>query len=1389
MNKKIPSQLNDDDLLGISQQGHIELDRFNLQMEKSRQRMILYSDILQTIRQSDDLLSVFGIITNKLLRFLQAVHVSIYKMNRSGNAIYGTGIKGGFIAEAKATSCESCSQIQIENILYSEHQWGEEVTGIIIDHYTAGITRCELNLAEVFAGKAYLLVPIVLPEMDGDCPLWGFLTVHQCTASSHTDFQSTWDQDDVLLLHQIAMQIEIMLQKVEHDNTLLLQLEEADRAYASLYRWAQQYRSLVEQIPSVSYVSPITNTPEFAYISPQLKDLLGISAAEWNAGFFNSWAEYVHPDDRDRVQKEVMRSIETNEPFCCEYRFISRKGKIIWVRDNATLGLATDGKTKVLRGSAFDISDRKELDLRFKGIFNNTFQFIGLLSTDGILLEANQTALDFGGLTREDVIGKPIWETYWLSISEATQQRIRQSVKQAAQGEFVRYEIDIYGEGKQIATIDFSLRPLKDDSGQVVLLIPEGRDISEIKAIEKTLRKNEAMLAESQRVAKLGNWEWDILSGEITWSEELFYIFRRDPSIGTPTYEEHLSYFVPEDQQKLNQAVQRAIHHGESYHLELRLSQTDDSYRYVEGIGHVEYGENGEVVRLYGIAQDISDRKAAEAILRHNKAVLRLTIENAPVGIATFDLESRFLNVNQSFCKIYDYSADELLNMRTIDITHPDSIEITLNALSSLINNEVTNVCLEKQYIHKNGHIIDAISRISLIRDDHGKPIQFIANVEDVTERKQTEAKLAAAHIAEAANQAKSEFLAVMSHELRTPMNAVIGMTELLLNTPLSPQQQQYVFTICQGGEVLLSVINNILDFSRIESGKFELEEHPFNLQKCVDEVLNLMTSRIAEKEIELLAMVNLDVPRQIYGDYHRLRQILVNLVSNAIKFTEHGEIVVTVESHLIDQVDQDAKKYEIVFTVRDTGIGIAPDAIAKLFQAFRQADSSINRKYGGTGLGLAICKQLCELMGGQITVESNLGKGSCFHFSILAMEDSSESTASALQIPQEFKGKRILSVNTNSTSQQAIALYTQSWGICLRAVYSANEALQYLSSDNFDVVIIDRQLGEVDALDLAQNIQDIFPTLSLILLTPANATLESMTTNFASIITKPLSASKLYKACFDLFTSHPPQIASRDHNSAIYASIDASFAKKYPFCILLVEDNPINQQILLLMLEKLGYQASSVGNGLEALQSLQKQSYDLLFMDIQMPVMDGLTTTQNIRQLPNQRPWIIGLSANAFTESRDLALSVGMDDYLTKPLQIEDLVAALQRVTNKSNHNPINMEIVANIEMMIGEQGLSQLIDEYLEHSRLSIAKMKAAIKNSDIVTLEAENHSLKGGSGIFGATYLCGLCKELQYLCRDILHHNTNVDITKIEDLVLRIENEYNLVAKAFQAINQEK
>ena len=1381
-------------------------NHLSIEMEKFRSRMLICSEILQSMRQCDNQCDSveknFQAITTKLLNLVQAVHVSIYKLDKFADHHSGIGISGKIVAEAIAPYCQPCSQLQIENILKEEYQWGQDTTGQILDLYTAGMTRCEINLAEIFAGKAYLLVPIILSDREPAHPLWGFLTVYQCTAWGGDSFQSSWDQDDVLMLQQIAMQIEIILQRENRSTRLLEQVREAEQSYATLYRWMEHYRYLVEQIPNVCYVSPITNTPEFAYISPQLQTLLGIHPSKWNAGFFNTWAEYVHPDDRDRVHQAVRHTIETGSPFCCEYRMIASDGKIIWLRDTAHLGLATDGKTQVLRGSAFDISDRKESELRFQGIFNNTFQFVGLLSADGIFLEVNQTALNFGGITRAEVIGKPIWETYWLSISEATQNRMKQAVHQAAQGEFVRYEVDVFGAGQSITTIDFSIRPLKDESGQVILLIPEGRDISELKAIEKALRKSEAMLAKAQQIAKIGNWEWSVIDNITTWSNELFHIFGRAPKLGAPSYEDVLQYYVEEDRQKHIQAVDKAIKDGSSYHLDLRIQKTDGSYIYIEAIGHAEYDDQGQVVRLYGTAQDISDRKLVEAKLLQSEALLKLTIANAPVGIATFDLEGKFLMVNQGFTKIFGYSSEELLNMNKFELTHPDDVAKTLTALNRLIENEVTSVKIKKQYIHKRGHAINVISRYGLVRDEHGKPIQFVGVVEDVTKRKQAEVKLAAAKIAESQNKAKSEFLAVMSHELRTPMNAVIGMTEILGNTPLTRQQQQYVATIRQGGEVLLSVINNILDFSRIESGHFELEEHPFKLQQCIEEVLELMSSRTAEKFLELVTFVSLDVPQQLIGDYTRLRQILVNLVSNAIKFTESGEIIIKVNSRLIDR---ETNTYELRFDIRDTGIGIAPEAIAKLFKAFSQADNSIARQYGGTGLGLAICKQLCERMGGEIGVSSIVGAGSIFSFSIQVRAITEDADTTDVIAP-ELRGKRILSVNTSATLQQAIALYAQPWEMSVQAAYSATDALQFLTTSNFDAILVDRQLiesdgSQIDGLELAKNIQEIFPDLNLILLTPINVILnEGNNVNsvyFGDYITKPISVSKLYQAFCNVFISKkartfPNHISPQPLYESDEILGDENFAKCYPFKILVVEDNPVNQKILLLMLENLGYKAEATENGQKAINAFLDRAYDLIFMDIQMPIMNGLTASKSIRQLPIQQPWIIGLSANAFSESRESAMSAGMNDYLTKPLKSTSLIAALQRIPQQQHlvidHSqpPIDLSILSNLEDSVGTQNLDELINVYLDHSAQAIAIMKEAFQTQDFVTIEAQNHALKGGSATFGAIQLFSSCQALQSLCMMLIKSNahTKEDISKIASLLENIEDQYNYVYQTFQS-----
>jgi CheY-like chemotaxis protein/HPt (histidine-containing phosphotransfer) domain-containing protein len=605
---------------------------------------------------------------------------------------------------------------------------------------------------------------------------------------------------------------------------------------------------------------------------------------------------------------------------------------------------------------------------------------------------------------------------------------------------------------------------------------------------------------------------------------------------------------------------------------------------------------------------------------------------------------------------------------------------------------------------------------------------------------------------------------------------------------------------------MLLSVISDILDFSRIESGQLEIEEQPFNLEQCVEEVLDIMTSRIAEKSLELTALINIDVPKQIVGDYTRLRQILINLVGNAIKFTETGEIVITVTSKLIDPKSNDYElPYELLFNVRDTGVGIAPEAIDRLFKAFSQADSSITRQYGGTGLGLAISKQLCELMGGKISVKSKVGKGSTFSFSIRTTAIAHEPMTIAPEY-MAIMGKRILLVITNPTIRQAIALYTQPWEMSTQIALSAAEALQCLELSSFDVVLIDtkmdRNMVKSDLLELAQDIQDSYPDLKLILLdsitTIASPSLITNPVNFAAHITKPITASKLYQAFTNIFAissnlnkvnnNVDPSISnSHQLNSQL---LDENFAKLHPFRILVAEDNLVNQQILLLLLEKLGYAAEAVDDGLQAIKALSRQSYDLIFMDIQMPIMDGLTATKNIREMSNCDPWIIGLSANASVESYKSASSSGMDDYFTKPFQIENLIAALQRVppsrSPEPSHLGIDLKTFTVLENAVGASHLSGLIAIYLDQSAQAISDMRESFKNRDFVGIEAENHSLKGGSGTFGAIQLFKLCQNTESLCNKLIksHNYTDQDVDNLDSILQKIEQEYNRVAEELRS-----
>jgi len=669
-----------------------------------------------------------------------------------------------------------------------------------------------------------------------------------------------------------------------------------------------------------------------------------------------------------------------------------------------------------------------------------------------------------------------------------------------------------------------------------------------------------------------------------------------------------------------------------------------------------------------GLDRDVTERMRVENELRESNEKLRLIFENAFDGISIYEeipAEERriLLDCNERYCEMAGRTKEELLAIHdTRSIQRDLGVDAERFGWEPITTGRVFSGVFSWDRPDGRENIIEYNAAPTRV----GERYFTVGLDRDVTERRRAQAELRQAkEMAEAATQAKSAFLAMMSHEIRTPMNAVIGMSSLLLDTPLNAEQRDYAETIRNSGDTLLAIINDILDFSKIEAGKMELERQPFDLRACVESALDLVANRAVEKGIDLAYLFDETVPTGILGDVTRLRQIILNLLGNAIKFTDEGEIVLAVK--------KGKKKGELVFSVRDTGIGIEQDRASTLFQPFSQADSSTTRKYGGTGLGLAISRRLVEMMDGSIWVESDgiPGKGSIFYFTIRA-EPAKVPSRMAQQEAGDFQailqGKRLLIVDDNATNRRILRLQTLKWGMDPRETGSPKQALRWLKAgEPFDLAILDMHMPEMDGIELAKGIRKLpngksLPLAMLSSLGWQESIVEEV--DFVARLHKPLKPSQLFDAMVGIFSTSVAR--EKVQPSAEKPHFDPEMGKRHPLRILLAEDNLVNQKVALRILEQSGYRADVAANGQEVLQSIERQPYDVILMDIQMPEMDGLEATRQILtrwSKKKDRPHIIAMTANAMQSDREICLQAGMDDYVAKPIRVPELMEALGKV------------------------------------------------------------------------------------------------------------------------------
>jgi PAS domain S-box-containing protein len=811
------------------------------------------------------------------------------------------------------------------------------------------------------------------------------------------------------------------------------------------------------------------------------------------------------------------------------------------------------------------------------------------------------------------------------------------------------------------------------------------------------------------------------------------------------------------------ESVGNSLRQGTPIHLTTQRRRSDGSLVDVEVFGALIATEEKSLGCLV-MYQDITERKRAQQELEERTSFLNSLIENTPVGIAAIDADGAVRMCNPAFESLFGYRQQDILGRQMLELlTTPDRHAEVKSNTKRLEQGKTTHVVTRRK--RSDGSLVD-VEAYSVPLSAAGRYTGAVLLYQDITERKRAEeALLRAKEAAEAASRAKSEFLANMSHEIRTPMNGIIGMTELALDTDLAPEQREYLGMVKTSADSLLTLINDILDFSKIEAGKLDVEMIDFPFTQSLGETVKTLAFRAHQKGLELAWRVQPGVPDRLKGDIGRLRQVLVNLIGNAVKFTEQGEIVVEVEKEAEDDTG-----ILLHFRVRDTGIGIPKEKQKMVFDAFTQVDSSATRRYGGTGLGLAITSRLVKLMGGTIWLESEPGRGSTFHFTSRFEFADNDGPAITSADPEEIQGLPVLVVDDNETNRLILVEMLSAWGMRPSTAKGGRAALAELTRAHaagqpFCLLITDMQMPEMDGLTLSGEVRKnpAFGAIPILLLSSTGHPDEGVRVRqltIAACLIKPVQPSELLDAILSA-VSKPVGIQESSP-----AKPNVSGEGMRAMKVLLAEDNAVNRKLATALLEKWGHAVVVAENGREVLEALERESVDLVLMDVQMPEMDGFHAIRAIRtkeKTTGAHLPIIALTAHAMQGDRERCLEVGADDYVSKPIRTSELLAAMDRLRNPqagprpaarpAADSPVSraLDLAAALERVEGDRELlEELVRIFAGECPNNLAEIRRALDAADAPLLERLAHTMKGAAANLGAKRLSAAAFELEKQAR---------------------------------------